>query len=1010
MPYYYFDSKKHFTNYLNELHEGIFRPVAKLSAKVWVTAEPVGFEERRSGKQLKINTGETWGELWDCGWFHLTGTIPNSLKGEEVALIIDLGGEGCVVDENGDPLLGLTTESVFFFSPHSFSEKCIVPFTSNANGGESVNLWIEAGSNGLFGEYDSERGMIKPRASISQSKIGILNQIDIAVVNPEIRKLYHDFRILHNLMEQVPTDEARYHRVLSSLCHAMQELSPSFNEMEAKAARKHLESELNKTGGTPSLKISAIGHAHIDLAWLWPIRETIRKGARTFATALYNMELYPDYVFGASQAQLYQWIKDSYPQLFEKIKKRVTEGRWEIQGALWVEPDTNVPNGESLIRQILYGNRFFKKEFDIESNCCWLPDVFGYSGALPQILKESGIKYFLTQKLSWNLFNTFPHHTFIWEGIDGSQVLAHMPPENSYNSSATPESIRTAERNFADKVVSDNCLLVFGIGNGGGGPGEDHLEALQREKDLAGIPPVTQERSETFFDRIASNTDSYKVWKGELYMERHQGTYTSQGRNKQFNRRIEIALRELEMWSAFLDGTYPTDELEKIWKEILLYQFHDILPGSSIKRVYDESLNRYDLLESKIKELISNTDVALAQKIDSSKFSNPVIVKNSLSWERSEWLHIDGNWLKVTVPPIGYATFDLSENYNIPLVSVAQNKIENEILQVCFEADGRISSIFDKENNREVLAAPGNLLGVFADHGDAWDIEYDYRDRSPEYFELVEVSANQDGPKGILFQTYKFGNSILEQKIVLTAGSRRLDFETKIDWREDHKMVRTKFPVNVFSQEVICDIQFGQIKRTTHVNTSWDMAQHEICAHKWVDLSQPDYGVALLNNCKYGHYIKDNILELNLLRSPDYPDPTADRAKHEFTYALMPHSGTHVDGYVARTGYELNMPMTVVKPPGKGEELPPVCSFLSIDAKNIVIETIKKAEDNNDTIVRLYESQGANTKLKLRFWFTPKTIFQTDLVENNKCQLDLNDDFLELDFNPFQIITLRITT
>ncbi len=1009
MPYHYSDSKKRLINCLNDIYEGIYTPVAQLSAKVWITAEPVNFEKRKSGNLLEIKTGETWGKLWDCGWFHLTGTIPKKFKGEEIALIIDLGGEGCVVDEHGDPLLGLSTESLFFSSKLSRSEKRIVPFTPDANGGESVDLWVEVGNNGLFGEYDSDQGMIRPRASTSQSRIGILNQIDIAVVYPEIRKLYHDFRILHNLMEQVPNDEARYHRILSSLCHAMQELSPTINEMEAKAAKKHLAPELAKTGGTPSLKISAIGHAHIDLAWLWPIRETIRKGARTFATALYNMELYPDYVFGASQAQLYQWIKDHYPQLFERIKTRVAEGRWEIQGALWVEPDTNVPNGESLIRQILYGKHFFKREFGVEPRCCWLPDVFGYSGALPQILKGSGIKYFLTQKLSWNLFNTFPHHTFVWEGIDGSQVLAHMPPENTYNSAASPESIRNSERKFADKVVSDNCLLVFGIGNGGGGPGEDHLEALKREKNLAGLPPVNQEPSETFFDRIATDTDNYKVWKGELYMERHQGTYTTQGRNKQFNRCMEIALRELEMWSTFVDDKYPATELEKIWKEVLLYQFHDILPGSSIKRVYDESLKRYKLLESKLSGLNSKTDAVFAQKIDSSEFSNPVVVKNSLSWERNEWLCIDGNWLKVTVPSIGYATFNLNEKQNIPAVSVAQDKIENDILQVSFEADGRISSIFDKENNREVLAAPGNLLSVFTDHGDAWDIEYDYRNKPPEYFELVDVSVINDGPRGVLFQNYKFGNSTLEQKVVLTAGSRRLDFETKIDWKEDHKMVRTMFPVNVFSQEVFCDIQFGQIKRTTHENTSWDMAQHEICAHKWVDLSQPDYGVALLNNCKYGHYVKDNILELNLLRSPDYPDPTADRAKHEFTYALLPHSGNYVDGYVARSAYELNMPLIFVKPISKSGELPPICSFLSVDAENIVIETVKRAENNNDIIVRLYESQGANTKSKLKIWCAPKTVFLTDLVENNKYQLNFNGDFLELDFNPFQIITLRIT-
>ena len=676
------------------------------------------------------------------------------------------------------------------------------------------------------------------------------------------------------------------------------DLLREFSEVEARQAREILTPELNKKGGDRSLRVSAIGHAHIDLAWLWPIRETKRKGARTFATALQLMDRYPDYVFGASQPQLYQWIKENYPVLYLKIKEKIKAGRWEPQGAMWVEADTNLSGGEALVRQILYGKRFFRDEFGVDIQVLWLPDVFGYSGALPQILKQSGVEYFMTIKLSWNTVNRFPHHTFFWQGIDGTKVLAHMPPEGTYNSSAAPRAIVKAEQEYLEKGISNECLMLFGIGDGGGGAGEEHLERLQREQDLQGLAPVFQEPSIDFFNRLATKSQCYPTWKGELYLEKHQGTYTTQARNKRFNRKLEIALRELELMAVLTkvaqETSYPQNELEQIWKETLLYQFHDILPGSSIKRVYDETLARYVILLENTTKLIHKNRSLLVNGINTSAFHKPVVVFNSLSWERQEWIAIAEQWVKLKVPVMGYLTIEApSIGAEFKNQNVTPSVLENDQYLIQLAPTGAIQSIYDKENQHEVLmvGAQGNVLAIYDDPGDAWDFDPNYETKKLGCFTLHSTEVQVDGPKIALEHVYFYGASKLIQKIVLIEGSRRIDFITLVDWQESHKMLRTAFPLNVVADHATCEIQFGNTQRPTHRNTSWDIAKYEISAHKWVDISQPDYGVALLNDCKYGYKVTENVIDLNILRSPDHPGQAADQAEHQLTYSLFPHRG-----------------------------------------------------------------------------------------------------------------------
>ena len=766
---------------LSRLPHLVYAPLSELTAEAWVTPEPVPFAERQSGAHHALKPGDTWGKLWDCAWFHFTGTVPAEAAGQNVVLLLDINGEGLVVDADGNPVQGLTGVRSGFDYSLGRPGKRILPLRNPAEGGETVDVWVDAGNNDLFGGLPNG---------------GALAEASVAVRRDDIQALCFDLEVLRELLEHLPPAKARAARVLGALYDAVlllpQRGTPTPEEVAA--ARAMLAPELNRRGGDPALTVSAIGHAHIDLAWLWPIRETIRKGARTFATALRMMERYPDYVFGASQPQLYLWMKEFYPDLYAQVKARVAEGRWEVQGAMWVEPDANVPSGESLVRQILYGKQFFRDEFGVDVTNLWMPDVFGYSGSLPQILRAAGLTTFMTQKLSWSEVNTFPHHTFHWEGIDGSRVLVHMPPEGTYNSSAAPRAIARAEENFLDKAVSDRVLVLFGIGDGGGGPGEEHLERLARERDLQGLAPVVQEPSQVFFDRLEENSARYPVWRGELYLEKHQGTLTTQARNKRGNRKLEFALRELELSAsrAFLThgAAYPNDALDRIWKEMLLLQFHDILPGSSITRVYNESLPRYAALLAKVEELTAAADAACL-----GAGELPIAV-NSLSWDREEWLKDSGgNWRLASVPALGTALLPPPAD-TLPRVSASKAGLENEHLLVTFDASGNLVSVYDKANHREALSAgqTGNTLAVYEDFGDAWDFAADYAAAPPAHLALTVAEAYTDGPQAVLKQTRTFGASTLTQEIFLMAGSRRLEFQTQVDWQEDNRMLRAFFP------------------------------------------------------------------------------------------------------------------------------------------------------------------------------------------------------------------------
>ncbi|HYM97090.1 MAG TPA: alpha-mannosidase [Candidatus Sulfotelmatobacter sp.] len=738
--------------------------------------------------------------------------------------------------------------------------------------------------------------------------------------------------------------------------------------------------------------ITAIGHAHIDTAWEWPLREARRKCARSWSTQLALMDEHPDYVFACSQPAQYQWIKESYPHLYARIRQKVRAGQWEPVGAMWVEPDCNLPSGEALVRQLLHGQRFFRREFDRETRIAWLPDVFGYPGNLPQLLKEAGCDYFLTQKLSWNDTNQPEHHTFWWEGIDGTRIFTHFPPADTYNGLLTADELEWSARNFKDGESSDRSLYLFGYGDGGGGPTPEMIDSAHRFG-------VRMDSATRFFAEASTQAKDLATVSGELYFELHRGTYTTQSRTKRWNRIAQQTLREAEMWSVAAGG-YPYEQLEALWKTVPLNQFHDILPGSSIDWVYEEAERDLERAVEQASEIADAAIATIAGSGGRRAFFNPT------SHPRSEVGDMDGMAVRIEVPPCGWAvgvTRIRDEG-----VEVSERRMENELLRIEWDERAVLTSIWDKEAGREVLAGPGNLLQLHDDNPsrwDAWDLDAGYRDSHEDLVGDVYQVKTRAGAVGVLVYGRDFGSSKFVQLMSLESGSRVLKFQSQVDWRERHKLLKVAFPVTVSAREATYEIQFGHLRRPTHEDDSKARAMFEVCAQRWADLGDGDYGVALLNDCKHGYDIHGSVMRLSLLRSPTHPDPTADQGGHRFTYALMPHRGDFREAGVIEAAEDLNSPMRAVPadmPDGTRRAL------VEIDTRQVIVEAIKRAEDSDAVIVRLYEAWGRPCRARIRTTLPAGRAWLCDLLERNSTELAIRDGELELELSPFRILTLKL--
>lgn len=996
---------------LARISAAVYPAVADLAITAWRTPEPVPYAQRTRGEQIELQAGTRWADrLFDCAWMRFRGTIP-SHSTRPLALRIDVNGELCLVDSHGTPVRGLTcVHSVFDRSLGTPAKTIYRLPPALARPGE-FEIWADAGFNDLFGSAQGE---------------GRIAFAQLVECRDDVRALLYDVEVVSELSTVLPPEEP----LAQAMATALQQIEAELEEFSAEnvvAAREHLATFLRAESTESRLRVSAIGHAHLDLAWLWPIRETIRKGARTFATALYNARQYPEYSFGVSQPQLFAWMHEHHPALFAEIKAAVASHRIELLGTMWVEPDCNLPSGESLVRQILHGERYFREEFGHVPRFCWQPDVFGYNAQLPQILKKSGHEFFMTQKLSWNLVNKFPHHSFVWEGIDGSSVLAHMLPEETYNGPAAPRSLAKIAGNYAQRDVSDQALMVYGIGDGGGGPDAEHLERLRRERSLAGLPSVQLRPVAEFFERWAVDAAKFPRWKGELYLERHQGTFTTQAAVKKFNRQAEILLREVELASVLCQQlpTKPTiaARLDAIWKEVLLYQFHDILPGSSIKRVYDEVAPRYRALLRELEEIAATLWASLAEQITSVSGS---IAFNPLPWPRTEWLKVQDQWHHVQVPSVGWTSLAPSAATGIPTCTSTKDRLENDQLRVVFTPDGLIASIQRKASGREFVAQGevANALCVYVDKGDAWDFPSDYREQPTRTPSLVSSTPFQDGPKAGVIQRWRCGNSTLQQRISITAGSPQLEFETTVAWQESEAMLRVNFPVAVTSDTARYEIPYGRVRRSTRNDTSWEKAQIEVPAHQWVDLSESSHGVALLNDCKYGFRIKGHTIEMNLIRSVPHPgtplinkdDRSAaarathytDQGEHVFRYALWPHEGALSEGHLTEAARQFNTPLRITAGPRRNGALPATASALTFDSGSLDLAAMKPAEAGTGWVVRLVNTEEREFTASVRPRITPTQASSCDLCERNGQSLEVAPDgSIALRFAPFEVKTLR---
>lgn len=964
-----------------------------------------------------FHKGDFWTGRGTYMWIGTEVQLPEIKKGQKVVGIFNMGKTGGGLNSGFEGFLYLGGSP--YCEIGSYHEEFLF---SEELAGKKVRLDIRLWA-GLEG------------GGIPTLQTHRFQKADICVMDCNADDFYYTSKAAIETIQRLGAENPVKEGLLIALDRAHSEIdwrqpgSPQFYQ-SLETANVRWKEEVRGISWTSPVTVHTIGHSHIDVAWLWQLKHTREKAARTFSTMCTLMEQYPEFIFIQSQPQLYQYIKKDYPDIFQRIKEKVKAGNWEPNGAMWVEADCNISSGEALVRQILTGQRFFQKEFGVTSSVLWLPDVFGYSWALPQVLRKSGIKNFMTIKISWNQYNEMPHDTFKWVGIDGSEVLTHFmttPADEgdsggyTYNGTIEPASVLGAWKLYHDKKLNQNLLLAYGYGDGGGGVNREMLEMGRHLKEMPGVPKVVPGSVKEYFEglqkQIANTDQRVPVWDGELYLEYHRGTYTSQARNKRFNRKTELELREIEwLWSMVSlkqkdFGIYPSQAFEKCWETVLRNQFHDIIPGSSIHEVYEDSRKEYrecnevlDEFKKKALSLFAGEEKGLNYTVvNNSSFSRQDIVEIPVSegkedtggqWctadgRQLESVYVDGSWkVKMSeMAPLSMAGIHFVPDENVR-AGISRKEFSGEMdtpfYHVLWNEKGQILSLYDKENDRQVLETgkKGNCLMVYEDRPlrfDAWDVDIYYKEKAYEvenlqkaYVEETELSTN-------VYLCWKYQDSQINQEIIFYHHNRRIDFQTKVDWQEHQQLLRVLFPVDIRTSAATFDIQYGNVQRPTHENTSWDMAKFETVGHQWADLSETGYGVSLLNDCKYGYSAKKNVLGLSLIKSGIYPDYAADQGIHEFTYALYPHKGSWQEAGVQKQAWELNNPLWCQA--GKVASALSE-SFCKADCENVAIDCVKKAEDGDFVVVRFHEYMGMRGKVTLLPSFDVENWEETDLMEN----------------------------
>jgi len=996
----------------NALWENCYRPLGSAALEGFVTSEQLSAEAAQGQSFAAMPAGTHWGAKWQYGWFRAAFNLPPAAAGQRIVFCPDAGGESLVW------INGRVAGS------RGWAHKEIT-LTRQAQGGEAYEVWIEAyaghGKVSVGGGPVRFGGTLMPEPGPTQAVVG---ENSFGIWLEDVYQLALDFTTLFELRHLTDPLSLRTAQIDEALMQAtlIADLELPEDEMlvTLRQARAALQPALAAHNSASAPELFAFGHAHIDVAWLWPLAETERKIARTAVNQLALFEEYPEFRFLQSQPHLYWMLAQRYPELYQRFKSATQQGQVISDGAMWVEADTNVSGGEALIRQVMLGRRFFQEELGIDSRILWLPDVFGYSGSLPQILAGCGVEGFATQKITWAYGggDRFPYNTFNWEGIDGTAIPAHIFTD--YNSQTSPKFIAERWNSRLQKNGISSMILSFGWGDGGGGPERNHLEYLRRTRDLEGLPKVRLASPAEFFSDLKRQGLPKERYVGELYFQAHRGTYTSQSRTKRGNRKSELALREAEFWGTAAQALHgyafgPTT-LQDSWRMVLLNQFHDILPGSSIHRVYEEA-------EAGHAEAIAQANQTAQQAAAALAPAGPAggaTVFNSLPWPREVMVDLPGGTVCVNVPACGWVSTTGSKhvhpaNATASMHSVADGQtryaLENELLRAELNERGEVTSLWDKQAAREWLAAPANVFHLYKDVPDIWDA-WDVNSMTEtaalevELSQACTITLLKSGPLSASLQVeHKLHHSTLKQTISLRHNSRRLDFVTQVDWQESHKLLKVNFPVTIHANEAIHEIQFGHLRRPTHASRPYDADRFEVCNHKWSALAEENRGAALLNDCKYGLSVKGNSLNLTLLKAGLAPDPLADRGAHTFTYALYTWNGSFFNSGVIEQAYDLNVPaLVLLGRAGQG-------TLFQLDASNVVLETVKPAEDGSgDMILRLYEAMRTATRCTLKTHLPLRQAWACDMMETAGPALPAAKDGLTLDFRPFEIKTVRIRT
>ncbi|QUL54291.1 alpha-mannosidase [Paenibacillus tritici] len=1028
-------------------------------------------------------------------------SVPGEWGPEEPALLYLGRGEG-LLKLGGAPYHGLDSNHWFIPLPPGIA-------------GEVLQLDIE-----LYDPVPEPEDPLNRQAVIKPPLTGV--EITLVRVNPAVYSLLHMVKIVHEAALLLPEGDMRRIRSLKALERVMdtlylkEELLLDGDAVTAAEQQLRAEAAAERSEGLHPGTMHMVGQSHIDIAWLWPVRETVRKVSRTFSTVCALMDKYPEFRYSQSQPQLYAFAKAHYPQLYERIKQRIAEGRWELVGGMWVEPDLNIPGGESLVRQMLYGQGFYMDEFGKRSTIEWLPDTFGYCASLPQLLKQAGIDYFMTTKLGWNDTNPFPHTLFHWVGIDGTKIVAYQ--NHGVNEHTHPKDVQEHWQAYAQKEEHDELMLLYGHGDGGGGVTHEMLEYVARTDLAPGQPVSCFSTAEAFFSEIGSRQPELPAWHGDLYLELHRGTFTTHAFNKRSNRKAEVLYRQAEIWSVLAQTSglmglpgfaqpepvqlelaqsglvqpepaqsetelwlKAQEELAEGWKLLLLNQFHDIIPGTSIPEVYITSREEYAEIFRLGRKVLDTSLRALAGEVNTTGAGRPYVVFNSLGWERTELIRLEGDSSLTTlqafdeegllesecwstagdgdsytlairvrkVPAFGCRTFWLreaeaagvrpdrqayavGERYGQEAEAAERAVVwpepqaapaagggfpelwETDHYILAFNEDGEISRWVDKSAGRELLqpGQTGNQLQFYHDTPplwDAWDLDPRYEQQPAGKAKLLDRQVVTSGPvQTVLKFRWQLGESLIEQEIVLPRHSRRVDFRTRVSWREKHKLLKVAFPVDIVAAKATYEIPFGALERPTHRNTSWEQAQFEVCGHRWADLSEGGYGVSLLNDCKYGYDIHDGVLRLSLLRSPRWPDRYADQGEHEFTYSLYPHSGDWRQAGVVREAAALNEPLLAVSEASHSGRYPGTHSWLDFQSSHVMLDTIKQAEDGSGIIVRLYESAGSRETAALDWKDKEIRACRVNLLESSTGSAEVSGGVIPLSFRPYEVQTLKL--